>query len=227
MKKIFILHGWAYDTLKWQPFLDKLKANGIEPIILKIPGLTDKINRPWTIDDYVNWLDKKLEKENKVILLGHSNGGKIALAFALKFPNKIDKLFLIDSAGIYHNDTLIRFKRAVFAKLAKAGKRITKSEFLKNILYKFAGENDYNQANEIMKHTMQNLIKFDLTPMLTNIKTKAIIIWGKEDKITPIGDAYVFDKLLPNSDLFVINNARHSPQFTNVDEVSKIINEHI
>jgi pimeloyl-ACP methyl ester carboxylesterase len=227
MKKIYILHGWAYDTLKWQPFLDKLKSNGIEPIILKIPGLTDKIDKPWTVDDYVNWLDGKLDKENKVILLGHSNGGKIALTFAFKFPNKIDKLFLIDSAGIYHNDTLIRFKRAIFTKLAKAGKRITKSEFLKNILYKFAGENDYNQANEIMKKTMQNLIKFDLTPMLTYIKTKTIIIWGKEDKITPIGDAYIFDKLLPNSNLFVINNARHSPQFTNVDEVSKIINEHI
>jgi pimeloyl-ACP methyl ester carboxylesterase len=97
MKKIYILHGWAYDTLKWQPFLDKLKSNGIEPIILKIPGLTDKIDKPWTVDDYVNWLDGKLDKENKVILLGHSNGGKIALTFAFKFPNKIDKLFLIDS----------------------------------------------------------------------------------------------------------------------------------
>jgi pimeloyl-ACP methyl ester carboxylesterase len=42
------------------------------------------------------------------VLLGHSNGGRIALAFAEKYPDKVKQLVLIDSAGIYHNEFSIR-----------------------------------------------------------------------------------------------------------------------
>src|SRR6185437_424542 len=104
-KKIIILHGWAYSTEKWKPFVEDLKKHEFTPIVLKIPGLTAPLENVWNIENYVEWLKKNLEKEDaKVILLGHSNGGRIALAFATQYPEKIDTLILIDSAGIYHNE---------------------------------------------------------------------------------------------------------------------------
>lgn len=227
MKKIFILHGWAFDTLKWEPFLKELRSNKVNPIMLKIPGLTDKIDRVWNVDDYVEWLKNKLKNEKDIILLGHSNGGKIALTFGLKYPKKVEKIILIDSSGIYHNELLLRIKRFIFKLLAKIGKKITKSDKLRNLLYKFARENDYNESNEIMKSTMQNLINVDLTPKLSQIIIPTVIIWGKDDSQTPVQDAYVFKNQIPNSELFLIDGARHSPQFTHVNEVSKIIYEHI
>lgn len=226
-KKIFILHGWTYDLTKWTPFVNELRKNNIDPILLKIPGLTGKIDRPWTINDYVDWLNSKLESEKEVILLGHSNGGKIAMSYALKYPNKISKIFLIDSSGIYNNDIFISTKRIVFRSLAKIGKYFTNSPFLKKVIYKIAGESDYNSASETMKKTMQNLINVDLASDLSKINTPVVIVWGKKDTVTPIGDAYKFNDLLQNSKLFLIDNARHSPQFTHVSDVAKIIYEHI
>src|SRR5260221_14279777 len=89
MKKIYILHGWAYSTEKWEPFLTLLKKNNFYPVMLKIPGLTAPLNEVWDINNYVTWLEKKLENEKgKVVLLGHSNGGRIALAFSIKCPEK-------------------------------------------------------------------------------------------------------------------------------------------
>src|SRR5205823_6556026 len=103
-KKMYIIHGWAYSTEKWQPLVRDLEKKGFEIVLLKIPGLTSPINKVWNLNSYINWLEKILEKEKDPILLGHSNGGRISLAYTAKHPEKVAKLILIDSAGIYHND---------------------------------------------------------------------------------------------------------------------------
>ena len=135
--KIFLLHGWTYSTEKWMPFLDLLKQKSLNVELLKIPGLTSPIEKPWEITDYVNWLKKIVEKEkNKVILIGHSNGGRIALCFTHKYPEKVENLILIDSAGIYHKQLPLRLKRIIFRTIAKIGKKLTSSKFAENFLYK-------------------------------------------------------------------------------------------
>src|SRR5436309_1754011 len=97
IKKIFILHGWTYSIERWEPFINELRKHGIEPEMLQIPGLTAPLDEVWRLDDYVEWLKEIVEKEkDKVTLLGHSNGGRIGLAFAAKYPDKVEKLFLID-----------------------------------------------------------------------------------------------------------------------------------
>ena len=125
MQKIIILHGWTYSTDKWTNFVELLKKSGFDVEVLKIPGLTEESNEVWDLDKYSKWLFDKMSKENeKVILLGQSNGGRIASYFASKHPDKVRNLILIDSAGIYHNDLYIRIKRFVFGKDTFISKRI-------------------------------------------------------------------------------------------------------
>lgn len=224
-KKIFILPGWSYETKKWNSFVYLLKEKGFSPILLSVPGLTKKINKPWDINDYVNWLFEKLKNEKNVFLIGHSNGGRIAISYILSHPKKNSKLILIDSAGIYHNELPLRLKRTLFKYLAKLGKKVTKSDTLKNLMYKFARENDYNQAPEVMKKTMQNLISHDLTSDLHKIRTDTLIVWGEEDNITPLSDGKLIDEKLQNSNLKIIKTARHSPQFTHTEQVVREINK--
>lgn len=216
---VIILHGWTTETDKWDPFLKYLPGK-----LLKIPGLTEKINKPWTLDDYVQWLNKKINK--KSVLIGHSNGGRIAIAFAARYPSKVEKLILIDSAGIYHNELPHRLKMLAFRTIAKIGKAITTSERLKVLLYKLAREGDYKNANPIQKQTMINLISADLTPMLGMITVPTLIIWGQDDKITPLSDAKLMRQKIKSSTLKILD-AKHSPQFTHPKEVAKIIHEYI
>lgn len=234
MNKIFILHGWTYSSLdnnpldKWQPFIKLIKSHKIESTIFRIPGLTKDVNQVWNIEKYVEWLKKIVDKEKgKVVLIGHSNGGRIAFSFAQKYPEKVSKLILIDSAGIYHNELPIRLKRFVFKILAKIGKKITSSEKLKIILYKLAREGDYKNATSAQRQTMLSLIKTDFTPIISKVKIPTLIIWGDKDRITPLSDGKLIHKLIKGSKLEIIKDAHHAPQFTNPEKVAKIIHEYL
>lgn len=224
--KIYILHGWTYDVSKWDKFISLLGKNH-DVSMLKIPGLTAELSKVFTIDDYVEWLRKEIEKEKEVILIGHSNGGRIASIFAVRYPEKVSKLVLIDSAGIYHNDISLKLKRLVFKTIAKAGKKITKSKFLETLLYKAAREKDYKESSPLVKKTMENLIKFDVTPLLPNIKATTLIVWGENDKVTPLADGEKMNSLIHNSKIEIIKGTRHSPQFTNTEQVVGLINNFI
>ena len=226
--KLYILHGWTYSTEKWNPFIELLKKNGLEPHMLNVPGLTEKTDKIWRLEDYTEWLNETLKKEkSKVILMGHSNGGRIALNFGIKYPQKLDRLILIDSAGIYHNELSVSIKRLIFKNIAKIGKKLSVSARLRNILYKIAGESDYKNATPVMKQTMINLINSDKFLSLDKVEVPTLIIWGREDKTTPLSDGKLMHKLIKNSNLQIIENARHSPMFTNPEEVAKIIYEYI
>jgi pimeloyl-ACP methyl ester carboxylesterase len=223
-KKIYILHGWTYSLDKWEDFSDLLKKEGFDPVFLKIPGLTVKSDQVWDVKKYSDWLYNELLKtKEKVILLGHSNGGRIAAFFAAEHPEKIQDLILIDSAGIYHKELSLQIKRFVFGNVTKIGKKFTSSEALKNFLYHLAGEHDYQKASVNMKLSMVNLTRHDLTPFLSKITVPTLIIWGQNDKITPVSDAQIIRKLIKNSKLEIVKDARHTPFFTNPKEVVRII----
>lgn len=226
MKEIIVLHGWAYTIDKWGEIIKFLKEKEIRVNLLKIPGLAKASNKTWTLNEYVNWLKKEIGNK-KVILMGHSNGGRMALAFTNRYPKNVEKLILIDSAGIYHNELDLRLKRFFYNKVAKIGKKLFPSKTLRNLLYKIIGEGDYKDADPLQKQTMLNLISQDLTPQLHNIKTPALIIWGQHDTITPLVDGKLIHHLINGSKLEIIKNAKHSPQFTHPKEVAQIIYEYL
>lgn len=222
--KGLIVHGWAYSLEKYKKISMLLTSHGLKNEILKVPGLTEKLDKPWDIKDYIEWLKNKIDREkNKVVLIGHSNGGRIAASFAAKYPQKIQHLILIDSAGIYHDELHTKIRLLFFSTLAKIGKRISSSAILRTVLYKLTRENDYNNATVEMKKTMTNLIKSDLSFYLDKINVPTLIIWGEYDKITPLNDAKIMHKLIKDSKLHIIKGAKHSPHFTHAEEVARII----
>ncbi len=231
--EIFILHGWTYSTEKWNSLIDELRQKGFKLNLLKIPGLTEKSDKVWTISDYVEWLRQKInnaiinQTKSKTVLIGHSNGGRIALNFAIKYPNLLSYLILIDSAGIYHEDLVIQTKRVIFKSIAKIAKKITNSQMLRNFLYKIIGERDYKNAKLNMRKTMINLIDSDKFLRYNNVITQTLIIWGRNDKTTPLYDGKMMHRLIKKSKFVVIENAKHSPQFTHAKQVADLIYEHI
>ena len=203
-----------------------IPENGFTPIPLQVPGLTAETDRVWTLNDYVEWLNGIISKEReKPIVIGHSNGGRIAIAFAAKYPDKLKYLILIGSAGIYHNELPMRIKRFVFKNIAKLGRKLTSSETLRELLYKLAGESDYKNATPQMRQTIANLISVDLTLLLTKITTPTLLIWGERDKLTPLTDGKLMHKLIKNSQLYQLKSAGHSPQYTHTKEIAEKIAE--
>lgn len=228
MKKIYILHGWTYSLDKWRETEDLLKKNGFNPIFLKVPGLTDKSPKVWTIDMYTSWLDAELKKDAEpVILLGHSNGGRIALNYVVSNPDKVKQLVLIDSAGVYHNDFSIRVKRKVFKIVSKLGKPLKEVPILRKVIYKLARESDYRDAPLNMRRTMANMIESDKKLDVAKVSASTLIIWGQQDTTTPISDAKALNIAIKNSTLHIIDGARHVPYYTHSQELVDILKKEL
>jgi len=225
MEVIYILHGWSTDANnyeKWQKFLGLLNRQGFNTKFIAIPGLDTNLEISWSLDDYVSWLAGHV-KDSKFILLGHSFGGQIGCRFAARFPDRVTRLILVDSAGLRDNRLRKVIKRRLFKTVATWGKALTKSLSLKKLLYKLAREQDYLQASEVMKQTMANVINDEVKNDLSQITCPTLIIWGQGDATTPRFQSQIFKSLISGSRLKIVAGARHSPQFTHVEDVVKEI----
>ncbi len=223
--KLILLHGWAVDKenrQKWQPLIKRLQQEEIEAEFLPLPGLSQPLDQVWTLNDYAQWVIKQLS-DQPVSLLGHSFGGQLAIRLAAQYPEKFNCLVLIDSSGIRDHSLGKRIKRVGFASLAKLGKIFTKSDLARKLLYKVAGEKDYLQADLILRQTMANLITTDIQDDASRIQLPTLIIWGENDRVTPLWMGQRLARLIKNARFEIISQARHSPHFTHSDEVVRII----
>lgn len=217
---ILILHGWGSSAKKWQPVKKLLEDGGNKVVIPDLPGFGQSVPpaRAWGLDDYVIWLKEFCARENlsQFFLLGHSFGGSIAMRFAAKEPQKLKGLILCSAAGLRAK----RKVRKTFIKLAaQTGKAIFSLPMLtkfysicQKIFYeKILRQTDYLRAKGVMRETLKKVVSEDLTPCLSEIKVQTLIIWGRKDKITPLGDAYLMKEKIPNSRLEILENIKHCP----------------
>ncbi len=221
--KIYILHGWTKDITKWNPLIKELKSNGHQVKLLKIPGLTAKLDKPWNLSDYQAWFENEIKSERNINLIAHSFGGRVAIRFDVKNPNIIKKLILIDSAGVRPQDPATITKRFVFKTLAKIGKKITSSPTARSALYKLARESDYYQADKVLAQTMSNIVSQDQRDELQFVKAHTLIIWGSQDKTTPLSHGRLMNKTITGSTLKIIDEAGHSPHYAHPKEVANYI----
>ena len=217
MKKLYIIHGWTYNIEAWEEVAKLLKKDGIGAELLRVPGLTEKSNKVWDINGYVEWADRALP--DGAVALGHSNGGRILLNLLEKNPSKRKGLILLDSAGIYEES----FKRDLMKKGAKLFAPLKSIPALRKLVHKLIGANDYERAPENMKKTLDNMINSDKNLDLSSIKIPIEIIWGKDDMITPLRQGEKLHQLLTNSRITVVDGWNHSPYFTHKDELAKEI----
>jgi pimeloyl-ACP methyl ester carboxylesterase len=222
---VYVLHGWSKSNDKWQFFLKDLAKLGIKAKLLNIPGLTAKLNKPWNLNDYVKWFEDEVGDNRNVTVIAHSFGGRIAIRFDVKNPNRLKKLVLIDSAGIRPLGIGARLKRGSFKALASIGKKITQSDQLRKLLYTVVRERDYYEADNVMRKTMANIVEDDQRKELEFVKADTLIIWGQKDKDTPLSDARMMNKQITGSRMVIVPKAGHAPQFSHHKQVAKHVSE--
>ncbi len=222
---VIILHGWSIDSSthqKWEVFREELSQRGVHSKMLGIPGLSAPLDEVWDLPKYVAWLEKELKGEKEVILLGHSFGGQISVSYTASHPGQVKKLVLIDSSGMRDHSLLPTLKRTVFLFLSKVGKVFFRSEHARALLYKVARERDYQQAPPLLRRTMSKILDDEVTDELPNIICPTLLIWGREDRVTPLFLGEIFHKKISGSRFEIIDGARHSPQYTHVKQVAEL-----
>lgn len=216
---IMILHGWAragkekkYDVLK-----EILEDKGYRVYLPDLPGFGANIAKKedLTFDDYIQFLADFIKEKNlkKVILLGHSFGGRIAIRYTALHPEIVEKLILTGASGIPHPLPSLK-KKIIFI-----ATKITRPIFLlppfslfyklfRKAVYYSLGEMDYYQAGSLAQ-TFKNVYKVSIADNLERINNPTLLLWGENDTITPLVDGQYMQAQLKNSKLVVIPNATH------------------
>lgn len=217
MADLYIIHGWTYTVEPWKNTLAMLRDNGISVKMLHVPGLTEKSDEVFSIEDYVEWADKNIP--DGAIALGHSNGGRILLNLCAKNPEKLKYLILLDAAGIYEPSA----KKKIVEKVAKIGKPLKKVPIIDKAFHKITGSTDYSRAPENMKQTLANMLASDKDLDFSKVQTKTFILWGKKDTTTPPRQATAMYEKLPNAELKFYANWTHAPYISSPDELARAL----
>jgi len=226
-----ILHGWGGSSNSWVEVQKILSSKGYKVINLDLPGFGKSSSPvvPWEIKDYADFVLKFVNKLGleKIILLGHSFGGRISIKFAAKHPERMKILILCASAGVNFPYT---FSQLVVFYLSRVGNYLLSPRFLarikdwaRNNFYILIRQRDYQKVKGAMKGTFKKVIVDDLTPELPKIKTKTLIVWGERDTTVPIKAAYIMKEKIPDSTLEFIPRASHTPNLETPEKLSETI----
>ncbi|MDO4399029.1 MAG: alpha/beta hydrolase [Candidatus Saccharibacteria bacterium] len=217
MADLYIIHGWTYTVEPWRSTLKILRDNGISVKMLHVPGLTEKSDKVFTIEDYMGWADENIP--DGAVALGHSNGGRILLNLCAKKPEKLKYLILLDAAGVYEPSA----RKKIVEKVAKLGKPLKKVPIIDKAFHKLTGSTDYSRAPENMKQTLTNMLESDKDLDFSKIQTKTFILWGKKDTTTPPRQATTMYERLPNAELKFYANWTHAPYISSPDELARAL----
>ncbi|MGK7946061.1 MAG: alpha/beta fold hydrolase [Microcystaceae cyanobacterium] len=241
---ILLIHGFDSSLLEFRRLLPLLsQQTKTYAIDLFGFGFTDRMRdiviSPDTIKTHLYYTWKTII-EKPMIILGASMGGATAIDFTLTYPEAVDKLILIDSAGLEKPPTLGKFMFPPLDYLATA--------FLSNakVRQKFSEAAYYDKSFASRDAQLcaalhlncpswrEALISFTKSggygsyeQSLKNLQQPTLILWGKQDKILGTKSADKFCQILPNHQIVWIENCGHVPHLEQPERVAEAILEFI
>jgi pimeloyl-ACP methyl ester carboxylesterase len=210
---VLVLHGWGADIESVTPIVNALRSVA-RVLVVDLPGFgqSDTPAEAWGVADYADWVLALLERFDveRTGIVGHSNGGRIAIHIGAHQPQRLTRLLLVDSAGIRPKRTAKYYAKVYSAKTVKhlaprmgpIGRRMQQ-----RIAARIASS-DYAAAGA-MRPTLVRLVNEDLTQLLPAIKAATLLIWGENDDATPLADGQKMERLIDDAALIVFPGAGH------------------
>jgi pimeloyl-ACP methyl ester carboxylesterase len=216
---VLVLHGWGAKIEAVDPIIRGLSAR-LTAYAVDLPGFgeTGLPPEPWGVVDYADWTRALMDQLGleRPSIVAHSNGGRIAIHLAAHHPERVDKLILVDSAGIRPNRGLRYSRRVALAKTAKHAARVLgpPGRALQQRVFARTASSDYASAGPL-RPTFVKLVNQDLTELLPRVRASTLLIWGDQDDSTPVSDGETMERLIPDAGLVVLKGAGH---FSYIDQ---------
>ena len=220
---VILLHGLGGSSQVWQFSIPALaeKYHVIVPDQIGF-GKSDKPLVNYRIRTYVDFLDQfcKQLKIERATLVGNSMGGWIAAMFTASFPDRIDKLVLVDAAGYAPpkdfdtraffglNPTTREGMKVLIAKVFYNKAFQTDAFIDQSIAARLAAGDGYT-INSITESIIRG--EDFLDDIVKTIKRPTLIIWGRQDGLVPLAEGERFNKDIAGSKMIVIDQCGHVP----------------
>ncbi len=237
---LLLLHG-AFSSLHtyndWNKILKKhYRVVRLDLMGFGLTGPSD--SNDYTMENHIRVLKTFLNilKIEKCHIAGNSLGGWLAWEFAYRYPQKVDKMILIDSAGFLEEENIpVPFKLArtpVFGQMIKyAVRRPVIEQFLKQVYFNQSRitEQMVNRYYELFTREgnpdaflkMVNSSYSDNSAALKHIDNQTLILWGREDMWIPVHNAYRFHSMIRNSSIKIYPKVGHVPMEEIAEETAQ------
>ncbi len=244
-KVVVFIHGLVAPYYVWDKTVTGMNEEDFKILRFDLygRGFSDRPELQYDETTYYQELCELLDTlhiQDKINLVGVSMGCLIALNFADKQPERVDKICLIDPGGCNLSKPRLvlaglnipgisKRMRSIggplFAKTTcnrnffnnKAGKE-AKTLFVSQLKYK-------GYMNAIMS-TIKNFNLYDQRDLMRELAYKAdniMLIWGKKDRIAPYRKSKQVKKCLPEASFYTIKKAGHTPQYEKADVVNPLL----
>ncbi|HJQ08062.1 MAG TPA: alpha/beta hydrolase [Candidatus Saccharimonadales bacterium] len=229
-KTILLLHGWGDSAAGMQGLQDAL-IGGCRVIVLDLPGFggTQAPLHPWALDDYAQFVAhflQKIEVRHVHLLLGHSNGGAIAVRGLAKGWLQADKLVLLATAGIRG---VYKGRVKALRYVTKVGKALTtplpksvKSRLRKTV-YNTVGSDML--VAEHLQETFKRVVTDDVRADAAALSLPTLLIYGEQDDATPVWYGEAFHELIGGSTLEILPGAGHFVHIDRAKDVERAVRE--
>ena len=220
---VLLLHGWGGCIGSFAPVAEVFSAN-YQTVSLDFPGhgLTPEPPEAWSVTEYMEMTAQFIRRMDlgACDIIAHSFGGRVAILLSATYPELVHKLVLCDSAGLIPRRGL-KYKLRVARH--KLGKKLARIGWIDRLLHlteraRNAGSADYRALSDSMKKVFVRVVNQDLRPYLKGIKAPTLLIWGSEDRDTPLSFAHIMEAEIPDAGLVVFEGAGH---FSYLDEFQR------
>lgn len=244
---LVLLHGTSSSLLTWDSCTKAWIAEH-RVVRMDLPGfgLTGpNPTKDYSIEMYVKFLDSFLQEQNidQFYLAGNSLGGLIAVHYAVAYPDKVKKLILLDPAGypVENAKGSLGFTLAKIPVLNKILTIATPRSIVRKSLEDVYGNKALvtdalveqyhdltcragNRQALLVRLTMEQ--KADTT-VVSKVSMPTLIMWGAEDQLIPVNNAYKFQRDLPMDTLVVFPGVGHVPMEESPELVIPLVGKFI
>lgn len=240
---LLFIHGLGSNLKAWQKNIKALQTD-FRCIALDLPnyGQSSQGQYPFTMSFFAETIEAFIQQLDleEVVLVGHSMGAQIAMHFAIRYPNQLEKLILFAPAGFetFTAQQVAWFEQVYTAEFVKAA---PEGQIINNFKLNFydmpedaqfmiddrlAMRKDtasYNRYCEMIPQCVIGMLKEPVYELLADINCPTLIFYGKEDRLIPnpllnaqlttaeVGAAGAAK--MPNAQLVMVPKAGHFVQW--------------
>lgn len=220
---VILLHGLGGSSVVWNFNIGPLaeKYHVVVPDQIGF-GKSDKPLVNYRIRTYVDFLDQfcKQLKIERATLVGNSMGGWIAAMFTAAFPDRVDKLVLVDAAGYAPPKDFDMRSLFGLNPTTREGMKVLVAKVFYNKAFQTDAAIDQSMAVRLaagdgytINSITESIIRGEdfLDHAVRSIKRPTLIVWGRQDGLVPLADGERFNKDIAGSKMIVIDQCGHVP----------------
>jgi pimeloyl-ACP methyl ester carboxylesterase len=225
---VLLLHGLLGDLYHWEASVEALSRD-CRPMALALPIFDPRLAAP-TIDELGGHVIRFLDALDigRAVIGGNSLGGHVAVHIALTYPERVAGLILTGSSGLFERGISGRAPHHpspeyVRAKMEEVfcDRSLVTAAWVEAVCglvtQRFTARRVLRFAQAAKRHNIER--------RLGEIRAPALIVWGKDDRITPLAVGERFHALIPGSQLWTLTSCGHAPMLEQPHAFNAIVRE--